>query len=211
VTDVAGNVPPTTGVKLIGADRQRIIQLFRGFPPVAGLTPSNPTYQVAVQDNRDPNKGGYSNQAGSILWIPPVGFNATSPGDMKNWTPYVPPSATSQGTGASENTGYADFPVWLNAIQVITTSKYVARVTICDNFGNVVHKSTQSFGYQGEMGNIRRVVPKGLVSWLVWDGRDSRGQLAGQGVYIWKVVFTFETGKQEIEYTRTGIVRQPGS
>jgi fibro-slime domain-containing protein len=208
VTDVAGNTPPTTGIKLIGADRQRIIQLFRGFPPVAGLTPSNPTYQVAVQDSRDPNKGGYSNQAGAILWIPPVDFKATSAEDMKSWTPYVPPSATSQGTGESDNTDYADFPIWLNAIQVITTSKYVARLTICDNFGNVVHKSTQSFGYRGEMGNIRRVVPKGLVSWLIWDGKDTRGQLAGQGVYIWKVVFTFETGKQEIEYTRTGIIRQ---
>ena len=95
----------------------------------------------------------------------------------------------------------------VSAIQVISTTKYIAKVNIFDNFGNLVHKSVQAFGYQGELGNVARVVPKGLVSYLVWDQKDMDGQLAGQGVYVWKVAFIFENGKQEIQYTRTGIMR----
>ncbi|MDB5105041.1 MAG: hypothetical protein JWP91_2730, partial [Fibrobacteres bacterium] len=52
-----------------------------------------------------------------------------------------------------------------------------------------------------------RVVPKGLVSYLVWDMKDAHGQLAGQGVYVWKVQFQFKGGKQEVQYTKTGVLR----
>jgi hypothetical protein len=38
--------------------------------------------------------------------------------------------------------------------------------------------------------------------------KDRKKQTVGQGVYVWKVVFVFETGKQEIQYTRTGIMRE---
>jgi hypothetical protein len=37
--------------------------------------------------------------------------------------------------------------------------------------------------------------------------KDKNHQLAGQGVYVWKVRFEFKGGKQEIQYTRTGITR----
>ena len=58
------------------------------------------------------------------------------------------------------------------------------------------------------MGNARRFVPGGLVSYLWWDTRDSKGQMAGQGVYVWKTLFHFQNGKQEVRFTRTGLVRK---
>ena len=62
-------------------------------------------------------------------------------------------------------------------------------------------------GGHGELQNTARLVPKGLVSFLVWDMKDKNGQLAGQGVYVWKVAFEFKGGKSEVQYTRTGVLR----
>ena len=98
-------------------------------------------------------------------------------------------------------------PGILSTVQVISTAPYIAHISIFDSYGNFVFASTQSFGANGEMQNRARVVPKGLVSYLWWDMKDKRGQLAGQGVYVWKVRFEFKGGKQEIQYTRTGIMR----
>jgi len=39
--------------------------------------------------------------------------------------------------------------------------------------------------------------------------KDSKNQLAGNGVYVWKVTFQFKGGKQEVQYTRTGMMRKP--
>jgi hypothetical protein len=100
-------------------------------------------------------------------------------------------------------------PRTLSAVQVVSTGKYVATVSIYDTQGRFVKLFRQAFGYQGELTNGARRTNKGLVSYLVWDLKDSKGQKAGQGVYIWKVLFAFENGKQEIQYTRTGVMRHP--
>jgi len=209
-TDLPGNLPPKTGFKLDGGDRDRILQLFRGYPPVAGLDPSLPGYQVAVQDSRDPEKGGYSvNGVASwnVNWIPPVGFNedAAKYGSADHGP--IPANVKDAATGETDLTRDVPLPAFLSTVQVVTTAAYVAEVSLFDNLGNFVVSFRQAFGYRGELGNVQRVVPRGLASFLWWDMRDRHGQLAGQGVYVWKVVFRFQNGKQEIRYIRTGLMR----
>ncbi|MDQ3000427.1 MAG: fibro-slime domain-containing protein [Fibrobacterota bacterium] len=214
-TDVAGNPPPQHGVPLTGDDRDRNIQLFRGFPPVAGLDPNNATFQVAVQDSRDPDKQGYatnpSGGAGSwqVAWIPPVGFD--NPAALANpeykFDPYGATLADLPN-GSREPTTPVFIPRSISAIQVVSTSSYIAHLSIFDIYGNFVASSKQVFGGRGELQNPARQVKGGYQSFLVWDMRDKKGQLAGQGVYVWKVRFEFKGGKQEIQYTKTGILRQ---
>ena len=67
---------------------------------------------------------------------------------------------------------------------MVSTSRYVARVSIFDNLGNPVAGFVQAFGYQGELSNLERVVPNGMVSFLVWDLRDRKRQKVGNGAYI---------------------------
>jgi hypothetical protein len=69
---------------------------------------------------------------------------------------------------------------------------------------------TQAFGRNGELRNNDRTVNDGQVSFLVWDMKDSHGLAVGQGVYVWKVNFTFQEAnkKSEVRFTRTGVLRQ---
>lgn len=206
-TDVPGNVPPEYGVKLEGSDGKNLIQVFRGFPPVAGLDPNNPNFQVAVQDTRDPKKQGYATPGSvnpwEVVWIPPVGYDPGS----KTLKPYTVGSINDLPTGTRETSTPITLPGSISTIQVVSTTAYIAHVSIFDVYGNFVAKSTQIFGGRGELQNQARIVPKGLVSYLFWDTKDSKGQLAGQGVYVWKVQFEFKGGKQEVQYTRTGLMR----
>jgi hypothetical protein len=203
-TDVPGNPPPQYGVILTGDDRTKIIQVFRGFPPVAGLDPNNPNFQVAVQDSRDPSKQGFATPGTSssweVVWIPPAGFTEGLPpykGDLNNMP-----------SGSREVSTPIKLPPNISAIQVVSTTAYIAHISIFDIYGNFVVSSEQAFGGKGELQNLARVVPKGLVSYLYWDMKDKNGQTAGQGVYVWKVRFEFKGGKQEIQYTRTGVMRE---
>jgi fibro-slime domain-containing protein len=204
-TDVPGNLPPKYGVVLKGADGKNIIQVFRGYPPVAGLDPNNPDFQVAVQDSRDPKKQGYATSATGnrweVVWIPPVGWTEGRP-----FTPYTA-KLDDLPAGTRETGTPLKLPANVSAIQVVSTAAYIAHVSIFDLYGNFVATSTQAFGGRGELQNQARVVPKGLVSYLFWDMRDSRGQWAGQGVYVWKVRFEFVGGKQEVQYTKIGVMR----
>jgi len=59
--------------------------------------------------------------------------------------------------------------------------------------------------YRGELGNVQRVVPRD-DELLWWDTRDRYGQAAGQGVYVWKVVFRFQTASRN-PIRRTGLMR----
>jgi hypothetical protein len=69
---------------------------------------------------------------------------------------------------------------------------------------------TQAFGHNGELRNNFRIVEGGQVSFLVWDMKDSQGVPVGQGVYVWKVNFTFQEAnkKSEVRFTRTGVLRR---
>ena len=213
-TDIPGNRPSKEGIKLLGDDRNKVIQLFRGYPPVAGLDPNQSNFQIAVQDSRDPKKNGYSTPGGTpdpatgnawqVLWIPPTWENGKQ-GSFYS----VPGGAKGQIDSSKRET---ETPILLpgdiSTVQVVSTAPYIANVAIFDIYGNFVVSSVQAFGYRGELKNTARIVPKGMVSYLYWDMKDSKGQIAGQGVYVWKVRFQFNNGKQEIQYTRTGIMRK---
>ena len=204
-TDLQGNQAPKYGVELTGGNSEKIIKVMRGFPPVAGLDPNHPEFQVAVQDSRDPDKSAYSTLSGSdwqLLWIPPVGWEAGKP-----FTPYQVSDFSSVPGSTAEVARGIPMPADISTIQVVSSAAYIAYVTIYDTQGNFVNSSVQAFGAKGELKNISRVVPKGLVSYLYWNQRDRSGQLAAQGAYVWKVVFKFQGGKNEVQYTRTGLIR----
>ena len=207
-TDVKFNLPPVNGRPLTGNPPPRQIELFRGYPPVVGISADRPGFLVI---NNDPRKGDgridYSvidSVTGkyATTWIAPVGF---VPG--KPFVPPLPGKVETPSVG-TEPTDITTLPDNISTVQVVSTSKYIADVAIFDNNGNFVRKFKQAFGYWGEMANRNRIASKGQVSYLVWDMRDHRGQKAGQGVFVWKVNFTFENHKQEVQYTRTGVMRR---
>lgn len=209
-TDNNLNLPPPYGVKLTGSDGKKLIELFRGYPPVAGLGPNTPAFQASVQDSRDGTKGGFSQEtsAGSgqyvVYWIPPVGFDSKNPSGFRPYSVDI----NADVSNTPESKSPEAIPEDISAVQVVSKEPYIAHITIYDNLGNFLRSSVQAFGYMGELQNDDRIVPKGRVSFLVWDRKDKSGQIAGNGVYVWKVVFQFKGGKQEVQYTRTGILRK---
>jgi hypothetical protein len=175
---------------------------------VVGLDASNPGFTVTNQDPRTgDNYSGFSTPDSTgkyvVNWIPPVGFQQGQP-----FLPAVP--AVNSPSVGNDGNGPQALPPGISTVQVVSTGKYIADVTIYDNRGLFLKRFKQPFGYQGELNNRNRIAPKGQVSYLVWDLKDDHGHKAGQGVYIWKVLFTFENGKQEVQYTRTGVVRRFG-
>jgi fibro-slime domain-containing protein len=210
-TDIHFNLPPKVGVELKGKEPPPAIELFRGYPPVAGLDANSTTFQVAVQDSRNPSKEGYATPVGTewqVLWIPPWNYTnegaPLKPNNITNLRDLERALATTTPEGATP----VVLPGTVSTVQVISSAPYIAHVSIFDIYGNFVNSSIQVFGAHGELKNIARVVNKGLQSYLYWDMRDKKGQLAGQGVYVWKVRFEFLGGKQEIQYTKTGIMRK---
>lgn len=203
-TDLNINAPPEQGVILKGRQRPRAIELFRGFPPVVGMTAGNPGFLVV---NNDPRKGDnldYSTKTPSgkyeVQWIPPVGFVSN-----KQFNPVIPPIGTLP-TGV-ESSVPVPFPNGYASVQVVSVGQYVVDVSIFDNNGNFVRKFKQAFGFNGELKNKNRFVDRGVVSYLIWDLKDYKGQKAGQGVFIWKALFRFDTNKEEVQYTKTGVMR----
>ncbi len=207
-TDLHFNVPPINGHILDGNPRKKQVELFRGYPPVVGITADKAGFVVINNDPRKGDRNDFSSKDSTTgiyvtTWIPPFGFTSGLP-----FNPDIPlrPDAPSIG---SDPKGLEALPKDLSTVQVVTTGKYIANIAIFDNNGGFVRKFNQAFGYHGEMNNRTRIASRGQVSYLVWDLRDFRGQKAGQGVYIWKVLFTFENQKQEVQYTKTGLLRRP--
>jgi fibro-slime domain-containing protein len=208
-TDLDRNLPPPVGVKLEGTNGKPRV-LIRGYPPVVGLDPNSPSFQASVQDSRDSTKGGFSQETANgsgryaVYWIPPYGFDKNNPSGFN----YNDQTRTNDiPSTVPEIKDQEPIPENISAIQVISNEPYVARISIYDNLGNFLRSSVQSFGYKGELQNGLRSVPGGLRSFLVWDTKDKNGQQAGNGVYVWKVLFQFRGGKQDVQYTRTGILR----
>lgn len=206
-TDNQRNIPAIHGEMIRGARPAREIEVFRGYPPVVGVTADKPGFVLANNDARKGTETDYSNLGANgkyvTQWIPPVGFTENIP-----FFPLIPKSAATASVGA-DNLDQAAIPKAISTIQVVSTGKYIADVSIFDNKGYFVKTFKQAFGYQGELNNQNRITKKGLVSYLVWDLKDQHGQKAAQGVFIWKVVFQFENNKEEIQYTRTGVIRNP--
>lgn len=205
-TDLVMNIPSPHGIQLRGRRPPREIELFRGYPPVVGFDSANtPGFLLVTNDPRNGNNMDFSRPDDQgryqIYWVPPVGYVSGQP-----FNPMIPANPASLPVGQDLTTAGV-LPRNISTIQVVSTGKYIAHVSIFDNHGQFMKSFVQAFGYQGELNNGARVATKGLVSYLVWDLKDSKNRKAGQGVYIWKVVFRFENGKQEIQYTRTGLMR----
>jgi hypothetical protein len=202
-TDLSGNRPGRLGVPLDGNNPRQIIRDMAGYPPVAGLNPNGNIYIVA--NSNDPKSGSVvkTNPNGDIVWIPPVDWK---PGNSYN--PKIDVNInTRPGDGVVEAQGLRVLPRGISVVQVITSGRYIAHITLYDNLGHFVRSWKQKFGFDGELRNSYRITDKGVRSFLVWDRKDTEGQKAGQGVYVWKVHFELEENKQELRITRTGVVR----
>lgn len=211
--DLRGNIPSPVGAEIVGKDPNLIIRTFKGYPPVAGIDPGSPGFTTANQDKLEDgtyrvDRGTTTSQV-EVIWVPPVGFNSDDPmGSLeKAVKEFNDPQA---GDRTADMTHIQPMPTNISTVQVITTTAYLARITIFDNLGNFVRSSVQAFGHNGELRNRFRTQTSGQVSFLVWDMKDSHGVLVGQGVYVWKVNFTFleANKKSEVRYTRTGVLRQ---
>lgn len=204
-SDLPGNRPSERGVPLEGEDSEQNIQLVRGFPPVAGLDPNQPHFQLAVQDRREEGLKGFATSTGlgwQVLWIPPAGWE-----EGRAHVPYALADWGAVERSEREIATPVKLPAGTSAIQVVSAGAYVAHVVIFDNHGRAVSAFTQALGGKGELKNQARVVPGGLVSYLAWDQKDRRGQPVAQGAYVWRIVFKFKGGKNEVRYTRTGLIR----
>ena len=140
------------------------------------------------------------------LWIPPAEFKIA---DHKAGLPFaqsIPKDIKTLPFGTDPGVP-VPLPEGLSKVQVVSTSKSIVDITLFDNNGNFVRKLRRKFGYNGDLNNRERISNRGLVSYLVWDLKDYKGQKAGQGVFIWKARFRFETNKEEVRYTRTGAMR----
>lgn len=208
-TDVPNNLPPIHGVILKGAKAPKEIELFRGYPPVAGMNPNVPGFVVVNNDPQSADGSVYSDNAQGgfqTYWVRPADFPADFESGHSVYTPIVPAIGSAIVPGQDGGTR-AVMPPGISTVQVVSTGEYIADVAIFDNLGNWVTSFKQAFGYRGELDNRDRFANKGMVSYLVWNLNNPIGPRPGQGVYVWKVVFRFKTGKQEIRYTRTGVMR----
>jgi hypothetical protein len=183
VLDLPGNVPAALGVRITGPKPPMGIRSAVGYPPVSGGGSANPD---AIADLR---------------WIPPVGF---APGDP--FREPVLPAPGQPAIGADPNRAEALAPGTV-LVKVVSAGKYVAHARLFDNLGNFVATFGQSFGYKGELDNAARLEPQGYRSFLVWDGRDAKGRLAGQGVLVWKIDFILDDGTRLTKSVRTGLLR----
>ena len=86
---------------------------------------------------------------------------------------------------------------------------YTAEIYIFDAIANYVTHFKQKFGYDGEMEEPKRIIPEdqSRLGFLYWNQRAKKGRKVGTGVYIWKILFTFDDGYQETVIVKTGIKR----
>jgi len=199
-TDLHQNQPGLVGVPLTGAESPVTISNMDGYPPVAGLSGlSAANSSKSIMSKVDAQ--------GNFQWIAPVGFPSSSwaAGDLYNPTVTVTLKDSAAPSAEDPNT-ITPIPNGISTLQVVTAGKYIAHVHLTDNLGRFVKSWDEQFGFNGELSNPFRTSGSGKLSYLVWDERDSRGQFAGQGVYVWNVVFETPNG-QQIMVTRTGLVR----
>jgi|GEM_PF-2522784 len=222
--DLHNNIPAKIGSKLIGPVAPPKVEVFRAFPPVVGIdinndpgSPLSPIeimernkrFQVATNDPKNNDLFDYTTTVGdevSIQWIPPADFYL-NPNYLNSFSPehgYIPRGGVSN---IADLQGPQYLPNGISTIQVVTTTPYIADVAIFDNLGNHVTSFRQSFGYMNEFSNSNRIHYKGFVSYLVWNLRDKKDQRVGQGVYIWKVTFSFDDRSQKVQFTKMGVVR----
>ena len=109
---------------------------------------------------------------------------------------------------APEGNAWESLPDSLSAISVKASMPYKAEVYIFDGISVFVNHMEQKFGYDGEMDNPLRDNEDGSnLGFLYWDQRSNKGRKVGTGIYIWKIIFTFEDGYKETVIIKTGIKR----
>jgi hypothetical protein len=227
--DLKGNIPAPKGTPVTGPIIKPDIETFRGFPPVVGIdvnandpltqTIRNSQFQTATNDPKAGNFEDFTQFEGSryvVKWVPPADWNSNSDVNVMNGYynnfgkvdhGYIP--GTTAAIPGSDQSKEQLLPNNISLVQVVTTSAYIADVSIYDNLGHFVRRFRQAFGYLGEFSNRDRQAPRGFKSYLIWDLHDSKGRRVGQGAYIWKTTFTFDDRSQKIKFTRTGVVRAP--
>ena len=111
---------------------------------------------------------------------------------------------------APGSSDWESLPDSLSAISVKATKPYTAEVYIFDGIGTYVSDFRLKFGYDGEMDQSVRGKPGELfrLSFLHWNQRSEKGRRAGTGIYIWKILFTFDDGHKETRIVKTGIYRR---
>lgn len=104
---------------------------------------------------------------------------------------------------------WEDLPDSLSAISVRTLLPYTAEIYIFDAISVYATHFEQKFGFDGEMNDPERDDPKdhSKLGFLYWNQRAKNGRKVGSGVYIWKILFTFEDGHKETIIVKTGIKR----
>ncbi len=219
-TDINFNKPGLVGVELGGSDPAKQVVL-RGYPPVVGISSdvNSEKFRIGTQDN--PNGNPYATSRDSMIavyWIPPAGWDFAGKDATKfelDRAKYLPNGINGDvSTSIPQDNSRLPEPIPQNVslIQVVSLGRYIANVSIFDNLGHFMKSFKQAFGYQGELDNRNRISqngPRGMVSYLVWDLKDKNGAMAGQGVYIWKIAFSYPQNKKtEIEYVRIGLMRQ---
>jgi hypothetical protein len=193
---VAGDgVPPDTSSRA----NKTLITVFRGYPPVTGMNPDSANAIVSNADSR--TEPGYvqGNDGTTVMWIPPVGFS-----DSNKTIPILHPDTLL--TRTRETTPLKPLPRSITALQIISTGSYQAHIRILDYKLDLVREMDQEFGYNGELGNVNRDVPKGLVSYLVWDNLTASGKRVQDGVYLWKVRLTSQSKEVVDRTAKTGVI-----
>ena len=172
---------------------------------------------------------GYSVKTGSCLFTDPsatyIDLAGNGPGrggieiDGRDGSFYlgaVVPVQPVSGIGetpqwiAPGGSDWESLPDSLSAISVKATKPYTAEVYIFDGIGTYVSDFRLKFGYDGEMDQSVRGKPGELfrLSFLHWNQRSEKGRRAGTGIYIWKILFTFDDGHKETRIVKTGIYRR---
>jgi hypothetical protein len=131
------------------------------------------------------------------------GLAAFDPEELE--TPLWIPPAVPTSQPAPDSTRLTAKPDTLSAVQVVSDRQYIAHVSIYDSGNRLVRSSVQAFGLHGELQNDVRKVPTGFVSYLAWDGRETTGVLAADGIYLWKITFDFTGGEEYSATIKTGL------
>ena len=172
---------------------------------------------------------GYSLKAGSCLFTDPsatyedlVG-NPLGRGGIKVvgrdgsfYLGAVVPLQAVSGIGKTpkwippDGSDWEELPDSLSAVGVKAMTPYRAEVYIFDGIGTYVTDFKQKFGYDGEMDQSARVASDGQFrqGFLHWNQRSDKGRKVGTGIYIWKILFTFDDGHKETRIVKTGIYRR---
>ena len=104
---------------------------------------------------------------------------------------------------------WEDLPDTLSAVRVNVMAPYTADIYIFDGISVYVNHFEQKFGYDGEMVDpLRDNEDRSKQSFIYWNQLSEKGRRVGTGVYIWRIIFTFDDGHKETVTVKTGIKRK---